>query len=418
MTRLPVIAACLAAALVLAGCAQPRPLPTPTPTATETVELTGDGVLRIGALVPLGGDVSGIGPGLVAAVELAVRDANAAGGYRGVPVEAFYREAGTAEDARLESGFADLVARGIDVVIAPSSPVLLERLLPLADEAGVAVIASVAPSPTVRSAEPAGSLLRTLPGVDREAVAIVQALAAGGANTIALVAGPDAQGQAVAVSARAALESTSTTIAALERADAATNVQRLSFSLAASEPDAVVIATTDLPTAQVAELVTALLARGIRGDQMWFGSAAVTDYSPLLAPGTLEGASGVRSGAAIDEEFAGRLRQSDPRLQIDRFAAETYDAVSLVVLAAIMSGDDGGASILRQFGEALRGDIVCVSVGECLDALENGQTINYDGRSGAVGLDEAGDVVTAELSLFRFDSDNRPQAAGAVSLSD
>lgn len=417
MTRLPVIAACLATALALAGCAQPRPLPTPTPTPTETVVLTGDGVLRIGALVPLSGDVSGIGPGLVAAIELAVRDANAAGGYRGVPIETFYREAGAVEDARLESGFADLVARGVDAVIAPSSPALLQRLLPLADEAGVAVIASVAPSPTVRSAEPAGSLLRTVPGVDREAVAIVQAAAAEGVATIALVAGSDAQGQAVADTARAALASTSTTIAALERADGATNVQRLSFSLAASEPDAVVIAATALPTAKVAELVTALLARGIRGDQLWFGSAAVTDYSAILAPGSLEGAAGVRPGAATDEEFAARLRQSDPRLQSDRFAAETYDAVSLVVLAAIISGDDGGASILRQFGAALRGDVVCVSLGECLDALESGHTINYDGRSGALGLDDAGDIVTAELSLFRFDSDNRPQPAGGVTLS-
>lgn len=416
MTRLPVIAACLAAVFVVSGCAEPRPLPTPTPTPTEAPQLTGDGVLRIGALLPLSGDVSGIGPGLVAAIELAVRDANAAGGYLGIPIEAFYRDAGTGEDTRLESGFADLVARGVDVVIGPSSPALLERLLPLAADAGIAVVASAAPSPTVRSSVPAGALLRTVPGIDREAVAMVQAMAEGGAGTIALVADSDAQGQAVADAARTALQSTTTTISALERADSATNIQRLSFSLASREPDAVVIAAASLSTAQVAELVSALLARGIRGEQLWLGSAAVTDYSPLLAVGALEGAAGVRSGAAVDELFAARLRQSDPRVQIERFAPETYDAVTLVVLAAIMAGDDGGASILRGFGDALSGDVVCGSIGECLDVLENDQTIDYDGQSGALGRDDAGDIVTAELSLFRFDADNRPQPAGGVTL--
>ena len=205
MMRLPVVAAaCVVVPLLLAGCAEPRPLPTPTPTATESLGPTGDGVLRVGALLSMDGDVSSISAGMIAAIEVAVRDINVAGGVLGAPVETFYRDAGAAADQMLEAGFAELVARGVDVVIGPASPVLLERLLPLADEAGVAVIATAAASPTARTAEPSGALLRAVPAVDREVVAVMQSVIDSGAESVALIAGSDAEGQSVVDAARAA----------------------------------------------------------------------------------------------------------------------------------------------------------------------------------------------------------------------
>jgi branched-chain amino acid transport system substrate-binding protein len=417
MTR-STVAAIIATALMLttAGCAVPKPLPTPTPTLTESTGQTGDGVLRIGALLPMGGDTTGIGAGMVAAIERAVRDANVAGGVLGVPVETFYREAGSVDDERLEAGFADLVTRDVDVIMGPADSELLARLLPLAADAGVAVIAAAAPGPTVGAATPTGVLLRTIPAVDRDVVGLMQSAVDAGAESIALVAGSNAQGKAVVDAARAALADGSATVTAVERADAGTNIRRLAFSLAAGEPDAIAIATTGVSVAQLAELVTALLDRGVRGDQLWFSSDGVADFSTSVEAGALEGATAVRAGAAIDDEFARVLRQSDPRLRELRFAAETYDAVVLAVLAAVIAGDDGGPSIARTARAALTGDVVCRSVGECLDALANDQTIDYDGVSGPLGVDDAGDVVTAELSVFRFDAENRPQAEGGITL--
>lgn len=419
MMRFAVVST-LTAALVLAaaGCAEPRPLPTPTPTATETIGPTGDGVLRIGGLLSMNSDVAGSGAGMVAAIEVAVRDINTAGGVLGAPVETFYRDAGAVDEQRLESGFAELVARGVDVVIGPSSPALLERLLPLAADAGVAVIATAAPSPTVRSAEPVGVLLRTVPAVDREVVAIMQALIEEGADRVALVADSDARGQAVVDAARAAVAGTSTVISAVERADAATSGSRLAFSLAAGEPAAVVMAATGISSAKSAELAAALLQRGVEGEQLWFTSAGLVDYSSSLDPGVIEGATGVRAGAQVDETFADRLLQSDPRLRSQRFAPETYDAVVVAALAATIAGDDGGSSIAREFAAALSGDVACTSPGECFDVLDHVRTIDYDGLSGALGLDEAGDIVTAMLSVFQYDAENRPQVVGEVSLID
>lgn len=138
-------AVALALAVSLAACTQAAPEletvaePSPTPTAVAP-EPAGDGVLRVATLLPSPGDLAGTAPARIAAVEAAVRDLNAASGVLGAPVEVLHRSAGTAEGDLLDAAFADLVARGVDVVIGPADAALVERMLPLATAAGVAVI--------------------------------------------------------------------------------------------------------------------------------------------------------------------------------------------------------------------------------------------------------------------------------------
>lgn len=132
-------------ALGLAGCTPAAPEletiaePSPTPTSVAP-EAAGDGVLRVATLLPDPADLAGTAPAQIAAVEAAVRDLNAASGVLGAPVEVLHRSAGSAEGDLLDAGFADLAARGVDVLLGPADPVLIERMLPLAAEAGIAVI--------------------------------------------------------------------------------------------------------------------------------------------------------------------------------------------------------------------------------------------------------------------------------------
>lgn len=406
------IASIAIAVLTLAGCAEPRPLPTPTPTPTETVVPTGDGVMRIGGLVPLAGDINGTGAALVAAIEVAAADINAAGGVAGSPVETFYRDAGPVDGDQLEQSFAELVQRGVDVVVAPPSPAHVARLLPLADAAGVALLASSAPAPTVAVAQPSGVLVRTIAAADRQVATIIAALAEEAIASVSLIAATDAQGQAVVDLARAATTENALELVTVERADANSTASRVAFSVMASSPDVVVLAVDGLSAEKAAELIGALLARGATAEQLRFTSSTSFDYAGLVPAGALEGASGFREGAPVSEALTARLLQSDPRLLSLRFAAETYDAVIVAALAAQVGGDDGGPTIARTAAAVLTGEYVCRSIGECLDALQNGQTIDYDGTSGSLTIDEHGDVVEAVLTVLRYDAESRPVAIG------
>jgi len=123
------LAGCLALALASCGSTA-MPTPTPTPTVTPS----GDGVLRIGTLIPTSGAFAFLGPAQVAGVEVAVREINEAGGVGGVPVEVFHRDSGEAGNQIAEASFADLVAKGVDVVIGPTSSAIAQRLLPAREQ--------------------------------------------------------------------------------------------------------------------------------------------------------------------------------------------------------------------------------------------------------------------------------------------
>lgn len=417
MTRLALTAMAAMVVIVLSGCSAPAPLPTPTTTPSVTVAPTGDGVLRIGTLFPMSGDVADIGPGMVAAVELAVRDINAVGGVLGEPVEVLARDSGAASEQKLEAAFAELVERGIDVVVGPATSVLAERLLPLAAEAGVVVISPAATSPIAREAGGPSMLARTIPASDAQAAAIVYALAAEGAESIALVTTGDSLGFAVELAVRAATEEEGMRLQSIEQLDAATNADRLAFSVAGGEPDAVILATGTPVAAQNQAVIAALADRGVGGEQLWLTAQNLADYSTTVAAGLLEGTNGVLEGAAVGDELATRLRHSDPALLSFRFAPETYDAVVLAALAAVLADDDGGVSIAAQLAAAAAEGVPCESFGECIEVLGTEPAIDYDGLSGPLTLDAAGDVVEGEIGLYQYTAENRAELVGTLSIA-
>ncbi|GAB2814611.1 hypothetical protein GCM10027022_00750 [Alpinimonas psychrophila] len=149
--------------VALAGCSGEAMI-TPTPSATP-VAPSGDGVLRIGDMTPVSGPLAAFAKAQAAGVELAVNEVNAAGGYNKVPVEVLHRGAGDGDAAVTDASFADLLARGVDVIIAPASASVLAQLAPLAQAAGIALVA-----PASADNAPAGAV--TTPVVPDDTFAV------------------------------------------------------------------------------------------------------------------------------------------------------------------------------------------------------------------------------------------------------
>ena len=124
----------------------------------------------------------------------------------------------------------------------------------------------------------------------------------------------------------------------------------------------------------------ALTAAGYGGAKLWLTSQNLADYSQALPAGLLNGANGILEGVQPDDAFIAKLKQEDPGLVDPRYGAEAYDATILAALAAILAGDDGGASIAAALRDASRGGIKCTSFGECLDVLRTETDIDYDGH--------------------------------------
>ena len=129
-----------AVALSLAGCSGGSAV---VPTATPTpVKPSGDGILRIGDMTPVSGDLAAYAAAQAAGVDLAAQEVNEQGGYNKVPVEVIHRNAGDGDPAATEASFNDLVSRGVDVIIAPASATVVATLQELVakNDSNVAIV--------------------------------------------------------------------------------------------------------------------------------------------------------------------------------------------------------------------------------------------------------------------------------------
>lgn len=382
-----VVALTLAVSAALAGCTGPEPMPTPTATMPTP---SGDGILRIGTVFSTsGGDA--VAAAQTAAVNAAVREIGMSAGA--IPVEVINRNGGTAGDGLAEAAMADLLARGVDAIIGPSSAEVAAIVVPLAVSAGIPVI-----SASATGDRPAGSspgYWRVIPSLRQQAADLAAAL---DAPEVALLRADDAEGAAWAAGLAPA---TDVVIGADPAADAAT--------IAGAEPDAVVVSTADAGDATAAAL-NALLAAGIPADRLWITGRSLAPYPAVAA--ALEGAHGMSWGSTLDAGFVDRVRLEDPGLATSRYVAEAYDAVMLVALAAALAGDDGAASIAATLPSVPDAGIPCTGYGACLDVLTTQTDIAYTGPSGPFRFDDAGDRVGAVALRYVYD------ATGSLTLAE
>ncbi len=398
----------------LAGCsANPSPVPERSSSAPEP---TGDGVLTIGTLLPMSGPAAVLGPAMVAAVEVAVREINEAGGVGGAPIEVVHRDSGDAAGEQLETVFAELVEADVDVVIGPGSSVLVERVLPLAVEAGVALITPSATAPGLAALDDDGLLARTVPSAALQGQVLAEHFTEGddGAR-VALVRQAGDLGDELDERLSRGLESGGGALAASVQFDEVAEADELAADLTEREPTAIVLATSGDSLEPTAALAEALLARGVEAQRLWFTAGNLADYGPLVAPGALEGAHGLGIGAQPDDALLQRLREVDPSVLGAAFAAEAYDATVLAALAALLAGDDGGVSIAARLADASGGGAgVCDAFGACAEALAGGGEIDYDGPSGPLDLDGTGEPGRAVFGLHVYDASGAPQRTGQL----
>lgn len=126
-----------------------------------------------------------------------------------------------------------------------------------------------------------------------------------------------------------------------------------------------------------------------------------------LPAGTLNGVKGTIPGAENTEDFKAALLEVDPELIDYAYAPESYDAVILAALAAAAAKSDAGVDMAKQLVPITNGTDICNDYAGCLALLEEGKSIDYNGRSGAVNFWDAGDPTSASIGVYTFGPDNK-----------
>ena len=87
------------------------------------------------------------------------------------------------------------------------------------------------------------------------------------------------------------------------------------------------------------------------------------------------------------------------------FDAQNFDAVVLCYLAAVAAGSTEGADIAPEIA-AVSGppgdQYTWEELPDAIEALQNGDDIDYEGAAGALDLDENGDATAGVYDLYEF----------------
>ncbi|HJV98828.1 MAG TPA: ABC transporter substrate-binding protein [Arthrobacter sp.] len=380
----------------------------------DSVEASGDGTLRVGLILDSSGAQDFLNDSELAAAKLAVQEINTSGGHKGKPVELLPQSAGDSEAQARE-----LAAARADVVIGPTDSSHAASAIDVLSAAKIPLISPANSAAGLSKYKSGGYYFRTAAADVAQASVLVKLAKDGGAKSLAIVHQDSSYGKdvsaAVASAAKdAGLEISSTS--AFEPGDA----RQAAAAAKKAGPEAVVLITRDGAQGAIAELNNA----GLSGNKVILSDGAFGQYGSGLGSKALDGARAVVPGVFPSAEFQARLLAVDPGLKDLSFAAETYDAVTLAVLAAAAADDDAGRSIAANLiavsGGAAPGRETtqapgCTSYKECLSSLKTGAAANYDGQSGPIGFDASGDITTANFMVFTYGADNRAKLSGRES---
>ena len=97
------------------------------------------------------------------------------------------------------------------------------------------------------------------------------------------------------------------------------------------------------------------------------------------------------------------------------YGPESYDAVVISALAAIAAGDDSGEAIGANIVDVTREGTKCTTFEECAGLLEDGEDIDYDGKSGPADMTDSGSLIAGSYGINEYGKGNTYEQIDNVS---
>ncbi|WP_299036523.1 ABC transporter substrate-binding protein [uncultured Pseudokineococcus sp.] len=374
-----------------------------TPTEAE-----GDGVLTIGSVLPQTGNLAFLGPPEFAAVQLAVNEINENGGYNGQDVVYLEGDSGDTNTDIASSTVQRLLSADVDTIVGAASSGVSFTILDAITGAGVVQISPANTAPDFTCASDSGLYFRTAPSDVLQGRVMGDLVVGDGYVDIGVMAIDDPYGTGLAANVRGAVEAGGGSIAGGDPIiynPQAPNYSAEVAQLAETNPEAIVLIGFD----ESLRVIPELISQGIGPSEvpLYLVDGNLANYSgDGLEPGALLNTKGTLPGAAATGDFRERLLEVDPALDQFSYAPESYDAVIMTALAAVAAGDDSGASIASQLPAVSRDGTACSAYVECLELLEAGEDIDYQGVSGPVEFSDLGDPTQATIGIYSYVEDN------------
>ncbi|MEV4637160.1 ABC transporter substrate-binding protein [Actinoplanes sp. NPDC049548] len=394
-----------AACLTLAACADDGDTPSAGSSSAATAAASGDGTFKVGTLLPQTGSLAFLGPPEFAGVDLAIKDINAAGGVLGKPVTKSDSDSGDTSTDIASQSVNKLLTEKVDVIIGAASSSVSLSVIDKITGAGVMQISPANTSDAFTTYKDNGLYFRTAPPDVLQGRVLGNLVTEDGNAKVGLLVLQDSYGTGLAKSTRAAIESGGGQVVAEEVYDPkAADYSAEVGKIKQANPDAIVLIGFDETKKIVPKLVEAGLTS--KSKKWYLVDGNLANYGKEFPNGTFETAKGTLPGAKAADDFRKNLLSVDPKLKDFSYAPESYDATVVAALAATAAKSDAPSAMAKQMTAVTSGGTKCKTFKECKDLLDKGTDIDYDGVSGPIEFNEAGDPSQATIGIYQYGADN------------
>ena len=407
-----------ALAITLAGCASSG---TPTPSSTKSTVLSAvstcsDGsspssTFKLGTFLPLTGSLASLGPAAVAGAGEALSEINAAGGVNGKKACVISTDSSDTTNPTIgNQSIQKLLSAKVSAILGAESSSVTEN-----------VLSTVTASDTVMFS-PANTddaltgiskwYFRDAPPNSVEGNALGKQIVANGATKVGILVFNDSYGTNLRDSIQKSIEAAGGSVvygatgAGQEFPATETTFTSEVSAILATKPDAIVVDAFD----QTNQILPALASAGWSMKNTYFVDGNLNDYTTTAGIPDLTGAQGSTQGVNPSASFKSTLakwyakNENGAKLDYFGYAAESYDAVMIMALAADEAKSSASASlqpdILPITGS--KGGTVCKTYAACLADIKKGDKVHYEGLSGIGPLNAGHDPSTGYISIYQY----------------
>jgi len=397
------VAVLSAACLVLAACGDDK-ADSPGAGSSGGGAAAGDGVLKIGPILPQAGSLAFLGPAEFVGVDVAIKEINANGGAVGKPVTIQHMDSGDTSTDIATQSVNKLLTDKTDVIIGAASSSVSLSVIDKITGAGVVQISPANTSTALTTYNDHGLYFRTAPPDTLQGRVLGDLIVQDGNATTGMLILNDSYGVGLAQNAKAEIESGGGKVVESvtydpKAADFSADVAKIK----AANPDAIAIIGFD----ETKKIVPKLVEAGLKSKKWYFVDGNIADYSKDFPAGTLTGFKGTQPGAETKQDFKTRALEINKDIKDWNYAVESYDATIIAALAAEEAGSDNPAEIAKHLPTISKGGEKCTTYKACVDLIKAKKDIDYDGLSGPISFNDAGDPAEATIGVYTYGADNK-----------
>ena len=373
----------------------------------EAAQNTGDGTFTIGTLLPETGSLASLGPPEFAGVDLAVEDINAAGGVNGEEIpEAIDGDSGDTSTDIASQTTDRLLSENADVIVGAASSGVSLTVIDKITGAGVIQFSPANTATDFTDYDDNGLYFRTAPSDVLQGQLLGELIAGDGNATLGILALDDPYGTGLAEFVEQSFtDSGGEVVEAVIYDPNATNFDAEVQQVADAQPDAVIVIGFD----ESARIINSMIEKGIGPSDIPVygtdGNMSNTLSAQFDDPSAIAGMKGTTPLTDLASDFTDRLLEVDPELVDFNYAGESYDAVMITALAADIAGTDEPSAVAAEINGVTKDGEVCTTYADCLELIEAGEDIDYDGITGPLSFGDAGEPTEASFGILTFGDD-------------